>query len=95
MGSENFSFFDKPPTNKKFKKILDKILKIENSGHFLFSRQLMKPSWGKQLNSREKLAAFLGSLDESEIGVMIHSKDYLDPEEYEKQIRLAWKNSGY
>lgn len=65
-------------------------LGIEAANHFLFDTELIKPSWSDPLDSEDKIRDFFDRLEESHVGVMIHSKHDIPIDMYCDRIKAFW-----
>ena len=54
---------------------VDQVLGLEASGHFVFTKELMLPSWGTPILTREDAVRFVKRVRPDHVGLMVHSKD--------------------
>lgn len=73
--------------------MVDHVLGVENSGHFISSPNLVKSAWDYPLDSQANIDKFFGVMEESYIGVMVHSKYKVPVNSYQGEIELLWKKN--
>jgi hypothetical protein len=66
------------------------VLGYEHSGHHPVAVPLVKASWGVDLREETAFGEFFATFDPATIGVMIHSKDGIDPARYRRQLEQMW-----
>jgi Family of unknown function (DUF6492) len=69
---------------------VEHVLGLQAAQHVLTDTELIKPSWSYPLKDAVKLQEFFSTLDETHVGVMIHSKDDVPVEIYRDRIRAFW-----
>ncbi len=67
------------------------VLGLEAARHHPFDTELIKPSWSTHLDDKGEVNRFFEDLSESNIGVMIHSKDEVPVSIYRDKVRSLWK----
>jgi hypothetical protein len=70
------------------------VLGYERAGHHPSTLPMIKPSWGLDLRDQRVFHDFFSDLDPVTVGVMIHSKDGLDPARYREQLLAIWDAGG-
>ena len=73
--------------------MVDHVLGIENSGHVVSSPELVKSAWSFPLNNQENVNQFFSTVDESHIGVMIHSKYRAPISAYRHKLEYLWQQN--
>jgi hypothetical protein len=66
------------------------VLGYDHTDHAPSDVPLIKPAWGKEFDSDEALDRFFAEFDPRTIGVMIHSKDGIDPARYTRHLERLW-----
>jgi hypothetical protein len=66
------------------------VLGYPASGHAPNAESRIKSSWSMDLDSDEALDEFFDTLDARHVGVMIHSKDYVDPARVRLRLERMW-----
>ncbi|HMP73830.1 MAG TPA: DUF6492 family protein [Kiritimatiellia bacterium] len=70
--------------------LVEHLVGVKEAGHKFFSGKLIKPSWGKNLQSPQAMHEFFAEIDKDYVGVMIHSKDNLPVDAYAPLVRTYW-----
>ncbi|MEO1147702.1 MAG: DUF6492 family protein [Cyanobacteria bacterium J06638_22] len=73
--------------------MVDHVLEPENSGHFISSPELVKPAWSYPLDSQENVNQFFSTVDDTHIGVMIHSKYRAPISAYRHKFESLWQKN--
>jgi hypothetical protein len=73
--------------------MVDYVLEPENSGHFISSPELVKPAWSYPLDSQENVNQFFSTVDDTHIGVMIHSKYRAPISAYRHKFESLWQKN--
>lgn len=71
-----------------------RILGYEASLHAPSAVDLVKQSWGLNLDSEAKLAQFFSHLGETQIAAMVHSKDRIPTRLYRRHVESCWANNA-
>lgn len=66
------------------------VLGMGQAGHFPFDVDLLHTSWSSPLNSEQAVDQFLSQINESHIGVMIHSKQGIPVSLYQQKLEAYW-----
>jgi hypothetical protein len=66
-------------------------LGLEEARHFADSRMLIQTSWHKDTSSARGLEDIFNGARGETVGVMIHSKDRIDPDLYADYARARWQ----
>jgi len=73
--------------------MVEHVLGIENAGHFIATPELIKSAWAFPLDNQKNIDNFFGTVQESHIGVMIHSKYKVPVESYRYKFDLLWQQN--
>ncbi|MGB7407539.1 MAG: DUF6492 family protein [Pontixanthobacter sp.] len=63
---------------------------FENAGHVADLRPLIQTSWHKDTSSQMGLKSLFSDLPSETVGVMVHSKDRIDPADYRSHVESYW-----
>ncbi len=69
------------------------ILGLEQAGHSPSDDPILHLSWGHDLSTQAGVDAFLATIRDEEIGIMIHSKDAVPLDRYRPAIERLWERA--